>query len=55
MSVDSLGHTQCRIRAPKVRFGRPGNSLSLKQSGPLILRCTQGALNLIAHVAQTVD
>jgi len=35
-----LRHTQLRLSAPKVRYGRPGNSLSLKQSGPRFLRCT---------------
>jgi len=48
-------HTQLRLSAPKAHYGRPGNSLSLKQSGPLILRCAQGALKLSADVALAVD
>jgi len=40
MSGGDLRHTQFRLSAPKVRYGRPGNSLALKQSGPLILRRT---------------
>jgi len=52
MPAGSLRHTQFRSSAPKARYGRPGNSLSLKQSGPLILRRAKGALKLIADVSQ---
>jgi len=38
VSADGPRHPQFHLSAPKARCGRPGNSLSLKQSGPLILR-----------------
>jgi hypothetical protein len=38
LSAGGSHHTQFRLSAPKARCGRPGNSLSLKQSGPFILR-----------------
>jgi len=38
LSAGGSRHTQFRLSAPKARYGRPGNSLSLKQSGPFILR-----------------
>jgi len=46
-------HTQFRLCAFKTRCGRPGYSLTLKQSGPLILRYAQGALKRSADVART--
>jgi len=54
LPADGLRHTQFCLSAPKARYGRPGNSLPLKQSGPLILRCAQGAPKRIADVAQTI-
>jgi hypothetical protein len=55
ISVGGSRQTQFHLSAPKTRCGRPGNSRSLKQSGPLILRRAQGALKLIADVAQTAN
>ncbi len=37
LPADGLRHTQFHLNAPKARYGWPGNALSLKQSGPVIL------------------